>query len=98
MVGDTYTKFENVANGDYLELLPVAGQEVVIHNIYHPNNVELRIVDGSGNECACYVEAGMSVLTNIYMHITEAQYLRIYNTSGVAINIAADGIITKEPA
>ena len=97
MVGDAYTKFENVLNGAYLELKPVAGQEVVIHNIYHPNNVELRVVDGGGNECVSYAEAGTSILTNIYLHITNSQYIRIYNTSGVAINIAADGIITKEP-
>lgn len=95
MVGDTYVKFDTVASGNYLECKPVAGSEVVIHNIYHPGDVTLKLVDGSGNELTFFAEAGQSFLTNIFLHITAGQYLRIYNASGGPLFLAADGIYTK---
>lgn len=97
MVGDTYTNFGNVVAAAFLECKPGAGYEFIIHNIYHPVDVEIKMVDGSGNECAFMVEAGKSVITNMYFHLTETQYLRIYNTSGGGAWIAADGIVSKEP-
>jgi len=96
MVGDTYTKFESIANGGYLECKPSAGQEVVIHNIYHPSTIELKLVDGSGNEIAFLDESGKSFLTNMYLHLTEMQYLRVYNNSGSTMYLSVDGIITKD--
>ena len=97
MVGDAYTNMELVGAAAYLECKPAAGQEIVIHNVYHPNDVTLKMVDGSGNECDFYDEAGKSMVTNIYFHITTSQYLRIYNSTGGALYLAADGVVTKEP-
>jgi len=96
MVGDVYADYASVLNGNYLEMKPAAGREAVIHNIFHPNDVELRLVDGSGNELAFLQEAGIDLVTNMYIHVSNTQYLRIYNMSGVTIYLAADGIITKD--
>ena len=96
MVGDVYQNFASVLAGQYLELKPAAGREAVIHNVFHPNDVELRMVDGSGNELGFLQESGLNLVTNMYIHVSNTQYLRVYNMSGVTIYLAADGIITKE--
>ena len=97
MVGDAYTQFELVAPSAYLEVKPAAGYEVIIHNIYHAGGVNLKLVDGSGNELDYYDEAGKSVLMGIYMHLTETQYLRVYNLEAGDMRIAVDGIVSVEP-
>ena len=97
MVGETVHGFQNVGSGSYLEAKPAAGVEWVIHNIYHPNDVRLKIVDSGGNECEFLEEAGKSFLTHIYIHLTSTHYLRIYNISGGAVNLSYDGIVTLEP-
>ena len=96
MVGDIYQDFASVLAGQYLELKPAAGREAVIHNVYHPNDVELRMVDGSGNELAFLQESGVDFVTNMYIHVSNTQYLRVYNMAGVGMYLAADGIITKD--
>jgi len=98
MVGDTYTLFSptTVGAGSYLEVKPAAGQEIIIHNIYHEADVEVRLVDGSGNALSFLEESGKNVFTNVYFHLTETQYLRIYNASGGAQWLAVDGIISLE--
>ena len=96
MVGDTYAVLQSVAGGSYLEIKPSAGQELIIHNIFHPGAIELRLVDGSGNECSFFEEDGKNLVTNMYFHLTNSQYLRVYNGSGGAMNVAVDGIVSKE--
>lgn len=97
MVGDIYTDMQYIADSSYLEVKPAAGREMVLHNIYHENTVTLKMVDGSGNLCAFLDEAGKNFLTNMYVHVSNTQYLRIYNISGGSIYIAVDGVVTKEP-
>jgi len=96
MVGEVIQGFASVGAGSYIDIQPAAAIEWVVHNIYHPNNVEVMIVNG-GNECAFMEEAGKNFLTNIYLHVTNAQFVRVYNRSGGAIYIAYDGVLTVEP-
>ena len=96
MVGAVVYDLQSVLDGNYLQAKPVSGVEWVIHNIYHPNTIELRIVDGSGNECSFYEEADKGFITNCYIHLTDSHYLRIYNRSGGTMYLAYDGIITME--
>lgn len=97
MVGQAVSGMASVAGAAYLQAKPGAGIEWIIHNIYHPNTIELRMVDGSGNECSFFEEAAKGLLTNMYIHLTDAHYLRIYNNSGGAIYLSYDGIIALEP-
>ena len=98
MVGDTYNQFDvAVGVGFFSEIKPSAGTELIIHNVYHADSVGLRLVDGSGNESNFYEEAGKGLMTNMYFHLTNTQYLRIYNIASGAQNIAVDGIVSKEP-
>jgi hypothetical protein len=96
MVGDVYTAMANVNAANYLEVAPIAGREYVIHNIFHENDIELKLVDGGGNELAFFEEAGKNFLTNMYIHLASTQYLRIYNRAVSSQRIGADGIITKD--
>ena len=97
MVGAVIHDLQSIGNGAYLQAKPAPAIEWVIHNIYHPNSIELKIVDGSGNECSFYEEADKGFITNCYMHLTDSHYLRIYNVSGGDMYLAYDGIITLEP-
>jgi len=95
MVGDVYELFSSVAPAAYLEVKPASGKEVVIHNVYHPDAINLKLVKGT-DELDFLDEAGKSVLTGMYLHLTNTQFLRIYNTALGAIFIAVDGIKTKD--
>jgi hypothetical protein len=97
MVGDIFKSADLIADAAYLELKPAAGQEAVIHNIYFAVQIEIKTVDGSGNELSFFEDSGKQFLTNVYFHIAEDHYLRVYNTSGGSARLAADGVITKEP-
>lgn len=105
MVGDIYTLGDYVADTDYLEVKPAAGQEVVLHNIYYENHIQVKLVvmvgahiyAPTGAEILFHEEGSAGFLTNMYLHLDENQFLRIYNVSGGSINIAVDGVITKEP-
>lgn len=95
MVGDIYTAFSNVVSGAYLEVKPGSGIEVVIHNIYHNNDVTVKLVNG-GNELEFYADTGSNVINGLYTHIDDTSYLRVYNAAGTDQYIAIDGIVTKE--
>jgi hypothetical protein len=100
MVGDTYIKFSAavVPIGSYMEVLPTAGVELIIHNVYHSDNIELMMVDGAAptHLLAFMEDAGKSVVTNMYFHVTEDQYLRIYNRGSTTQYLAVDGVISAE--
>ena len=97
MVGDIYKNAGLITAGSYLELKPAAGQEAVIHNIYFSTQIDIKTVDGSGNELSFFADSGKQFLTNIYFHIAEDHYLRVYNDTGGSVRLAADGVVTKEP-
>ena len=54
--GQAYTNSAQIPAGNYLEIKPAAGDGVIIHNIFYEEQIESRIVDASGNECA-FLEA-----------------------------------------
>jgi len=93
--GDVFQQFGSVNAAAYLEVRPASGNELVIHNVYHAQDIDLKLVDAAGHECDFMAESGKNVITNIYLHLTNAQYLRVYNIAGTAQYVAVDGIYTK---
>ena len=93
---DVWEKSDTLADDGYLDLQPDAGDEVVIHNLYFEDDVEVYKKDASV-EFLIYSETGPDFLSNIAWHVTNTSYIRMKNVSGSADkDYSADGIKTKE--
>jgi hypothetical protein len=95
--GDAYIKAPtSTGNGSYLDLQPSAGVEVVVHNIYVGTGVayEVYYSDGTNNILALTMPSGGGAL-NLQMHCSNSFYVRVKNTSGGTVYLAADGMVTK---
>jgi hypothetical protein len=82
--------------GSFLDLQPSAGVEVVIHDIYVATGsaYEVYYSDGSNNILYLAMPAGGGAL-NLQAHCTNSYYVRVKNTSGSTIYMAASGMTTK---
>lgn len=95
MVGDVFSVLSSVAAGSVLDIQPGAGVEVVIHNIYHEDNVDLQWYDGT-NTLTFSVMAGAGAETNLQFHCKNALRVRIKNTHASAAKLLGyDGVQTK---
>lgn len=95
--GDAYIKAPtSTASGSFLDLQPSAGVEVVVHNVYVAagSAYEVYYSDGTNNILALSMPAGGAAL-NLQMHCSNTYYVRVKNTSGSTIYLAADGMTTK---
>ena len=94
-VGDVVSEISNIAAGSYLTIQPSAGNEWVIHNIYHEYDIQLEYYDGA-DEIAFDTDTGAGVYAKFAFHVNNSHYLRIKNTHGsTTYSIGYDGIITK---
>jgi hypothetical protein len=95
-VGDVVADTASVANGAYMTIQPGSGVEWVIHNLYWSGaSVEVSKYDGT-NEVKFASDTTFGALLNVYIHVTNTDYLRIKNVSGSAAVICGyDGVITK---
>jgi hypothetical protein len=92
--GDVVADTASVANGNYMDIQPGAGAEWVIHNLYWADDTELYKYDGS-NTIKFASNTGEGALINVFIHVTNGDYLRIKNTSGDSAICGYDGVITK---
>jgi len=93
-VGDVKNGLSNVAAGDYLDIRPPVGEEWVIHNIYHANDIQLELYDGT-NSLIFDTDAGAGVYAKYAFHVTNSIRIRVKNTSTSAQLIGYDGVQTK---
>lgn len=84
----------SVADTAFLDLQPGAGVEIVVHNICYEGAMELYFSNGSTNVKADEDTTAGSRL-GLFLHCTNSNYYRIKNVSGGAVNMGADGIVTK---
>lgn len=84
----------SVANNAYLTIQPGAGIEWVIHNVHVPNTaaIEMYMTDGTND---ILTDKNTGGWLGYFMHLTNAQYMKIKNVSGGSIYMKYDGIITK---
>jgi len=94
-VGAAVQGLVSKAQNEFLDMQPGAGIEWIIHNIYHENNIELYIYDGT-NQIKIDSDSGYGAMYGLCIHCTNTKYLRIKSTYASAQLIGYDGIITKE--
>jgi hypothetical protein len=84
----------SVANNAYLTIQPGAGAEWIIHNIHAPSTaaIELYVTDGAND---ILTDSNTGGWLGYYIHLTNAQYLKVKNVSGGTIYMKYDGIISK---
>lgn len=93
-VGDVKSEISSVNAGAYLNVQPPAGEEWVIHNIYHESDVELHFYDGT-NSLVFDSDAGAGVYAKYAFHVTNSRYIRVKNTAASAKLIGYCGVQTK---
>lgn len=99
-VGDVFLFHANVAAGAYLDCQPGASIEGVIHNVYLPAGAPITLERYDGSAVASIIFSGTltgpSAITNLQVHCTNTDRLRVKNTHGsTSYRLAADGIVTK---
>jgi hypothetical protein len=93
-VGDVKSALTSVAAGAYLDIQPPAGEEWVIHNIYHASDIQLEFYDGT-NSLIFDTDAGAGVYAKYAFHVTNSIRIRVKNTSASDQLIGYDGVQTK---
>lgn len=93
-LGDAYVQYSNdLADDGYLDLLPAAGGELVIHNIYHEGAIEVYWYDGT-NEVLIDEASTGGVMSWLSYHCTDSIRIRVKNVSGGTDDVGADGMYT----
>lgn len=93
--GDKFVvKQASLANSSFLTVQPGAGTEVVIHNILVPAGAVIGVTAYDGtNEVEWH--NGSGPLLSHHVGLTNADYMRVQNLSGGAIDIVVQGVVTK---
>jgi hypothetical protein len=78
-----------------LDIKPGAGVEWVIHNVYYAaTGIKLSMTDGT-NVIDFETDNAQGARMGMMIHVSNAYWLRLSNTSGSALLVAYDGIQTK---
>jgi hypothetical protein len=93
-VGDVKSGISSIAPNAYLDIRPPAGEEWVIHNIYHTSDVQLELYDGT-NSLIFDTDTGAGVYAKYAFHVTNSIRIRVKNISASAQLIGYDGVQTK---
>lgn len=94
-IGDMIGTIASVAAGSYCSLTPSAGDEWVVHNIYHGGDITLDVCSATGT-VVFDSKSGSSAYNYFAFHCSEAQYIRVKNAGTASIYIAYDGVKTKD--
>jgi hypothetical protein len=93
--GDVYNKFEVfTTGGEFCNLQPAAGVEVVVHNISHVNQAELQYFNGT-DFVVVDTQSGNGSWIGMFLHCTNTLYYRVKNTNSGPNSICCDGMTTK---
>lgn len=91
---DVVANLTTLASGQVMEIKPPTTEEWVIHNILVSDKAGIERSDGSTDfEFEDVTEAGG--LTAQFLHVTNAQYLKVRNKLGTSMHASYDGIKTK---
>jgi hypothetical protein len=94
-VGDVKSDLVSVAGGGNLDIRPPAGEEGVIHNIYHVFDVDLAFTDGT-NVLIFDTDPGAGVYAKYAFHVTNTLWIRVINKDTASARlIGYDGVQTK---
>ena len=93
-VGDQAASIETVADEASMTIQPSGTAEYVIHNIYVPVNADIELYKTNGT-LTVLADSNIGSLFNFFFHASNTQYVTIKNISGISIEIAYDGTVTK---
>ena len=94
-VGDVKSSISSIAAGGYLDIQPSAGEEWVIHNIYHEYDVQIEFYDGT-NSLIFDTDTGVGIYAKYAFHVTNSIRIRVKNThASLAKLIGYDGVVSK---
>jgi len=93
-VGDVIADGDSIATTALLTVQPPAGEEWVIHNIYHASDVTLIKTDGA-YAIEFDSEPGAGLYAKYAFHLTNTDYLTVRNDDAETMDIAFDGVVTK---
>ena len=94
-VGDVVTDLQSITTTSYLTIQPGAGVEWVIHNIYGAADCEVSRYDGTDESLIDTSPTVGRWWSNLQLHLTNGQYLRIRNINAASKVIGYDGVVTK---
>lgn len=93
-IGDIASALSSISAGAYLDIQPGGGVEWVIHNIYHEDQAQLELYDGS-NSLIFDSDAGQGIWAWYEFHCTNSIRIRVKNTAASSKLIGYDGVVTK---
>ena len=92
-VGNTVYGTNATASGGTYTIQPTGTNEYVIHNLFWTGPCTITITDGS-NPVLFFTADALGYLANVQLHVTNAFYITMTDTSGSTNNMAYDGIQT----
>ncbi|MGH9201045.1 MAG: hypothetical protein ACRD2A_07400 [Vicinamibacterales bacterium] len=92
--GDVKSAIASIAAAGFQDINPPAGEEWVIHNIYHEAAVTLDFFDGV-NSIPFDSVTGKGIYAKYQFHVKNGVRLRVKNDDAAAKLIGYDGIQTK---
>lgn len=95
ILGDIFQQgITTVSAGNYFDIQPAPGHEIVLHNICSNGGCELYIYDGANELLIDTLEEGGSWSAQ-YFHCSNAIRVRVKNNGSSDIKVYADGVYTK---
>lgn len=96
-VGDIVNGLAQVADNAYLICAAASGDEIVIHNIYHEDDIEIEWSDATNSITFDTVTgAGAYAYFAFHCEASTGQFIRVKNVAGAAKYIGFDAIKTKD--
>lgn len=96
--GDTFSGKSQITVGSFLTVQPAGSTEAVIHNLLwdaSSTDVRVEIYDGSSSLVFFTDTTGAGGLMGVYLHVTNALYIRVKNNAGSTGYFSYDGMYTK---
>jgi len=93
-VGDVKSGISSISAGEYLDIRPPSGEEWVIHNIYHQDDVEVYFTDGT-NSIKIITRKDNGVIPFTCFHVTNSYWIKVKNSTSSSALIGYDGVQTK---
>ena len=90
--GDALTNITSVTNASSFVIQATAGQEWVIHNIYHSRECALLWTNGTLTGTMSIL-SGYNVETNLQFHVTNSVFIALHINSACVVGY--DGMVTK---
>jgi len=94
MVGEAVGILSATAASGTLDIKPPAGEEWIVHNVYHDGPATLYKTDGT-NTVTIDTDTSGGVWSGFFFHVTNSHYLQVKNDDSSSKVLGYDGIRSK---